>query len=211
MADDIDDNDVDDDLDEDAVDELDEEEVAEIQLKANNARIARTSAKRARRKLAKELGFDSVGDMKAANKQPSANPAKDDKGDDDDQPSDTSVSDAAVAKANQQQRLSTVTIGVAKSGIDPAKIGRAAQIVASELGDDEFDADDLLDAIDALRVDESGWFPGSDGKDGGDSTGRGVAGAKPQRRKVKTKNASEAVTQFERMKKQRASRQLLNR
>ncbi len=190
-ADGDDEGDGDDGADADGDDGDDEDEDDdEADARARETKIRRSAEKKARREMARKNGFANLNEMTEWMSKNGPSARKDDSGSGaggdggGSKPPAPAPVPATPAKGGGEL-LGMVALELVAQGVAPEKARKAAKLVISELdAGDDIDEDDITEAVEALRGDEPGWFPGSSNSDGGGQGkgGRGVPGARRDRR-----------------------------
>ena len=177
------------DADGDDTDEDDDDD-GEAEARARETRLRRSAEKKARREMARKMGFANLNDMSEWMSKNGPSARKDDSGSgaggDGGGPKPPAPAPVPASPAmGGGELLGMVALELVAQGVAPEKAKKAAKLVISELdAGDDIDDDDITTAVEALRGDEPGWFPGSSNSDGGGQGkgGRGVPGARRDRR-----------------------------
>lgn len=127
------------------------------------AREKRQGGRSALNKLAEELGFDSIDDLKAAaekGKAPTKKKRRDDDEDEDDEAAERARQRESQAterekRAAAKERRADLRAALAAEGVSREDMDEAVALLDRRV-DDEYDEDDLDDAIDELRETRAG-------------------------------------------------------
>ncbi len=159
-----------DDLDDDEDDDDDEEDDAEEETftQADVNRIASREKKQARRGLLKDLGVDTLEDLKAIVQK--HKDSQDETLSETDKARKQAEADREAAAKDrkelaQEKQMTKVERALIRAGIDDGKLTRALRGVDLPSDPEDFDEDFIKDLVKDLKADEPGWFDTEDEED----------------------------------------------